>query len=464
MMEMEQERIERFESPDGQMVFQGCYAFSKGEKHLLLGENGNMILINESIYQHILKKECDDDIWFKLLQRRLAIHKEHDISEQQGDILIRPTYFMIDMTSRCNMGCRYCLRDSEDSQEAKVINHEMVIQICRYIAEYCKKNGFEQIYIQPWGGEPLLEKDKIFLIQDEMKKNAILANITVETNGLLLSDSLVRELYNRDIGYGISIDGFSDVHDGQRTLRNGTGTHQKVEQAVKKTREYYGKDTSILATVTKQSVPYIEEVIEYFARDLKLNKIKLNFVHKSVFQQEDEFCVDIKEIETGTKQIFNTIVSLNEKNIDIMEYNLWVRLMNILTNRKIDACISRGCSGGRNMIVFDTKGDIFPCDVTDFPDEKIGSILDDEDLNELIERAIKERSYFTKKESDECADCPWRHFCQGGCTVHVKCAGEEPGMIDRIECTVNKTLYPKIIELILGKPELVNRMVGYEIL
>ena len=463
-MEMKWERMESFESPDEQLVFQECYAFSKGKKHLLLGENGNMILINESIYQHISNKKLDDDIWFKLLQRRLAIHKEHDISAQLEDVLIRPTYFMIDMTSRCNMGCKYCLRDGENPLEATTISNEMVVRICNYIAEYCKKNKLEQIYIQPWGGEPLLEKDKIFLIQDEMERRAVHANITIETNGLLLSDSLIRELYGRDIGYGISIDGFAGVHDGQRTLRNGMGTHQRVEQAVKKTKEYYGEDTSILATVTKQSIPYMKEIIEYFAGDLGLNRIKLNFVHKSVFQQEDEFCVDIDDIKTGTEQIFDTIVSLNEKNVDIMEYNLWVKVMNILTNRKIDACISRGCSGGRSMIVFDTKGDIFPCDVTDFPDEKIGSISDDRDLNELVEKAERERSYFTKKESDECAACPWKHFCQGGCTVHVKCAGGEPGTVDRIECTVNRMIYPKIIELTLDKPELVNRMLGYEIL
>ena len=60
--------------------------------------------------------------------------------------------------------------------------------------------------------------------------------------------------------------------------------------------------------------------------------------------------------------------------------------------------------------------------------------------------------------------CAWKHFCNGGCTVHVKCAGDEPGTVDKIECTINKTIYPKIIELILDQPKLVNRMLGYEIL
>lgn len=463
-MELKQGYLEKFESSDGQLSFCGCYAFSKGKKHLLLGENGNIILINDTIYRKILDNELDEEIWFKLLQRRLAVHKEQDSPSQEESILIRPTYFMIDMTNRCNMGCRYCLRDNKSSLEVKVIDKEMVIRICKYIANYCKKNNIGQAYIQPWGGEPLLEKDKIFLIQEEMQRNGITANITIETNGLLLSDKLMKELYDRNIGYGISIDGFAEVHDGQRTFPNGMGTHERVEQAVRKTQKYYGEHTSVLATATKQSIPYLGEIIEYFAKDLKVNKIKMNFVHKSVFQQEDEFCVDEEDIETGINQMCRKLVSLNEENINIMEYNLWVKMMNILTNRKMDACISRGCSGGRSMIVFDVHGNIFPCDVTDFSEESIGNISDSQDLNKLIQFGIEEKSYFFKKESKECLNCPWRHFCRGGCTVHVKCAGEKPGSIDRIECTANKVLYPKIIELILEKPELVNRMVGYEIL
>lgn len=463
-MEMLQGYIDSFENKDGQIIFEGCYAFSKGEKHLLLGENGNIIILNEALYQKIIERDMDDDLWFKLLQRKLAVHKQNPKATEQPQFQIRPTYFMIDMTSRCNMGCKYCLRDSEKSLESKVINEETIIKICRYIEDYCRKNDIDQVYIQPWGGEPLLEKEKIFLIQKEMTNSGIRVNISIETNGLLLSDSLIKELYDRKIGYGISIDGFAEVHDRQRTLTNGTATHERVEHAVKNTQKYYGEDTSVLATVTKQSVPYLREIVEYFAKCLGLKKIKINFVHKSVFQKDDSFCVDNRDIETGTEQIFDTIISLNECNIDIMEYNLWVKMMNILTNRKMDACISRGCSGGRNMITFDTKGNIFPCDVTDFPEERMGNISESLDLNEMIEKAIKIKSYFAEKKSEECLKCPWKHFCNGGCTVHVKCAGEEPGGIDQIECSANKTVYPKIIELILEKPQLVNHMIGYEIL
>lgn len=463
-MEMKQNYIDAFEDLENSLMFHGCYAFMKSGKALLLGNSGNMILVSEGIYHNITDNKMNDDLWLKLLQRKFAVHKNRDDILCSDDSQVRPTYFMIDMTNQCNMGCRYCLRDTGKRLDTKIIKEETIIQICKYIAEYCRKNDLGQIFIQPWGGEPLLEKEKIYLIQDEMEKSGIKANITLETNGLLLTEQIIKELYDRKIGYGISIDGVACVHDGQRTFSNGAGTHKFVEQAVKKTREIYGDDMSVLATVTRQSVPYIGKIVDYFAKELKLKKIKVNFVHKSVFQQEDEFCVDGKDIKTGIQQLFDHLVMLNENGIEVMEYNVWVKMMNILTNRKMDACISRGCNGGKSMVAFDTEGNIYPCDVTDFPDENIGSIRDGKDLDMLIAEAMETKSYFTNKESDACSNCPWKHFCGGGCTVHVKCAGKKAGSIDEIECAANKALYPKIIEIILEKPALVNQMLGYEIL
>ena len=36
--------------------------------------------------------------------------------------------------------------------------------------------------------------------------------------------------------------------------------------------------------------------------------------------------------------------------------------------------------------------------------------------------------------------------------------------VDDIECSVNRTLYPKLVELILDDPEMMNKIVGYDFL
>ena len=113
------------------------------------------------------------------------------------------------------------------------------------------------------------------------------------------------------------------------------------------------------------------------------------------------------------------------------------------------------------MIAINKNGDIFPCDVTDFPEERLGNISKDRDLIALLEKSAREKPYFKEKKGAECGMCPWWHYCRGGCTVHMKCAAEEQD-VDIIECTINRNLYPQLIALILQEPESMNKLLGYE--
>ena len=150
-------------------------------------------------------------------------------------------------------------------------------------------------------------------------------------------------------------------------------------------------------------------------------------------------------------------------NLEVYEYNIWLKSMNLLTGKKLDVCNSNGCHGGKRMIAIDKHGDIFPCDVTDFPEERLGNIKTDKDLIALLENSVGEKAYFKEKKGNECEKCPWQHYCRGGCTVHMKCATQEQD-VDMIECTINRNLYPKLISLILHEPERMNQLLGYEIL
>lgn len=465
MKEIEMRILPQFENEDGMLRFFTAYAFPYTNRNLILGVNGNMMLIDDELFQMILHQKPDDELWFKLIQRGLAEHnnceKVENASKQER---IVPSFFMIDMTNNCNIGCRYCLREECSSSNSKVLSENNARKIVDYITKYCRKFDLQHISIQPWGGEPLLEKELIFLIQDLFLKAGIHVSIDIETNGILLTDELVRELYRRGITYGISLDGNEKLNDLQRVYRNGGGTYQGIRNAIQLTQKYYGENISVLATITKQTLDYIPEILDHFAQELKLKRVKLNFVHKSGFKDETSYCVDENDVAKGTNAIMDKIIELNENGIPLMEYNFWIKLYNILTNREFDICLSRGCSGGKDMITIDMDGGIFPCDVTDFPEEKIGSIDDTSELPDIVKAAMSKIDYFTLKSDNDCIQCPWKHFCNGGCTVRVKCAGGQRGSIDRNECAANKVMYPRIVRLIQEKPQLVNQLIGFQVL
>lgn len=457
--------IKPYEVEELSIVFKGAHVYLENNKALFIGRNGCILITDIGLYEKISKRQLDDDIGLKLLQRGFAdcmVRNAAEGCQQIESADIDPVFFMIDMTNRCNMKCKYCLRNTGDDSNS--ISDKVLIDICKYIADYCDCENKYKITVQPWGGEPLLEAEKIFMMQQEFEKRKLYPCISIETNGLLLTDELIDKLYEKRIMVSVSIDGYEKIHDMQRTRLSGRPSHSTVENSLKRLHEKYGDNIGIITTLTSNSSNKVEEIINYLVKDLQLKKIKLNFVHRSTFTDNNYLCMSPEQISETTLRIMNTIVELVKNGYQVYEYNIWTKLLNILLNRKGDVCISNGCHGGRKMITFDMNGNIFPCDVTDYPEEKMGSIYDGRSLNEVIKSAMQINKYFKSNETEECGSCPWQCYCKGGCTVHVKCAGFEPPCIDDIECSINTVLYPELVRLILTEPEVINALVGFDIL
>lgn len=462
-MSMKIEKIPAYhiDTIDGTM--QEITVFSESGRNLLLGKNGNMFLCSDEILDEIKNNVIEDKLFVPLVQHGLLSIGDMNQNSDK-DLEVHPVFFMIDMTNRCNMACKYCLREREDSDKAYSISSEMLIKICDYIISYCRQTGEERITIQPWGGEPLLETEKIYKLQDYFEEHGLYPAISIETNGILLNESVLEKMHRRNIWISVSIDGPEKVHDAQRVFTNGKNTHALVEKNLLNLKEKNNGNVSVLITVTKKTYLNIREIIRYFALDLGLHSIKINFVHKSNFVDNDNLCLDKEEISKCTEMVFDTILELNEEGVEIGDYNIYTKMSNLLFHTLSDVCISNGCHGGRRMIAFDQNGGIFPCDVTDYKEECLGNINDNDSLVEVINQAISTHAYFAEKHEQKCDSCPWHVYCRGGCTVHLKTQGLNPPATDDIECAVNSVLYPKMIELILNDPMKVNRLIGREVL
>jgi len=371
---------------------------------------------------------------------------------------------MIDLTDRCNMACRYCLRDSNAVSGSRIMSRRTAERIVSCLAEYCRRQQMDQIVIQPWGGEPLLAAEMIWFIQDALAAEGVQAQFTLETNGLLLTEETCAELYRRRIAVGVSIDGGPAVHDSQRVRLDGSPTFAAAAAGIRRLQKWYGDAVTVIATLTRQSAGGVGGILDYFAGELGLTHIKCNYVHASSFHENLDMCLSPAEIRSCASEILDKVVGYAERGILLNEYNLYTRIINLLVNPQTDACISHGCLGGRRLITFDSEGGIYPCDVTDYPEERLGSVYSGEPLTELLRREIPLKPYFTGKYSEACGTCPWRPYCRGGCTVHTKCLHLPAGSVDPIECAVNRAVYPRLAELILTRPEIINLLAEQEIL
>lgn len=452
--------IPSFSLPSGETVRE-TIAFSAGDRCVLFEkESGHILCTDQAVFDAFTAQNISAGLARKLKSR--CFIRQETMRCNSNACSIKPEFFMVDLTNRCNMQCKYCLRDVNHA--AQSASPKTVEDICSYINEYAATYHPKNISIQPWGGEPLLELDKILTMRRLINPSGTKVHFSIETNGLLLNDEVLKKIYDARIGLGVSIDGHAAIHDEQRISASGMGTHRIVEAHLKKALKLFGERVGTITTITKKSAPHIEHILDYFVQEVELKHVKFNFVHPSLFFDCDDICVDDELIAETILCLLHRLIELIESGYRIEEHNISVKLRNILTNRFTDICHSRGCNGGRRMIAFDRDGNIYPCEMTDMPKEKLGSIYDSGDLTELLAQSAATCDFFCAKKEEICETCEWYIFCRGGCTMRTISCGKRPPMIDRIECAVNRNLYPALMELILNKPDVVNKMLECDFL
>ncbi|MBP3353840.1 MAG: radical SAM protein [Bacteroidales bacterium] len=433
--------------------FKGGYLFKdeiERNGFLLNPENGCSIILSSELCDQLYYQNIEEPLAFKMIQRGLI--ERGNCLECQVKERVQPTFFIFDLTQACNFRCIYCFRHLED--KVRTISDKNLDAITNYIIDYCIKYKIKNFCVQPWGGEPLIAFDKIRRMDNMFKEKGLYPLISIETNASLITEELAEECAIRNIRLGVSIDGFELVQNMHRPLMNGKPSFEKMMRGVKILANNENlKNFGVVTVLTSKSFPYLKEIIEFLATEVKVSCFKLNLVKDNPVMKDAGLCLTKEQVELAEITLLSKLVELNKRGYPITELNVQEKLMNLLVRSKSNICTSRGCMGGTKMIAFDQDGLIYPCDVTDYKKEAIGSVHDKQDLITLVNNAKKSNcDFFNKKHINECDNCPFWFYCKGGCTTAIKYKKGCVEGVDNQECIANKTLYPKLIELILSEP------------
>lgn len=438
---MNQYHLDGFQQDD--FTFYGGTVFSKGGKNFLLGNNGCSILLDDNLMRSLKSATPSDQLMFKMVQHGLAYVPGKHMFRCEKEIEVR--YFIIDLTKCCNFNCIYCFRDS---CETRCMDMPILDGILQYIKTYCESHQLKHISLQMWGGEPLLELPKIRYVAHFFQDSDIKASIDIETNASLVTDEIAKELFELDIHVGVSIDGPPDLHDKQRELLSGGPSSLLVEKGIRNLQKYYGDDIGGITVITKYNFRDIDRILDYFIYHLGLFHMKFNLVRDNIHAEERKLALTTKETEYFLQELIECLDAFQCMGANFSEGNIAIRAKNLLQRSGISCCLSHGCQAGRRIVSFDYKGDVYPCEMIDFPDEKIGSVFETVPLDQQIQAAIHKKRFFIPKKEEKCQECCWWYYCGGGCSSRNRYLKME-GEIDETECLINHILYPKIIEWIL---------------
>ena len=433
---------------DNDFLIDDIYVFTKNNYSFLLGKNGTSMIVSNDILNNIKNKELNENLKIKLLNHGLAELKDIGISISKNES--NNIYFIIDVTKRCNFDCIYCFRNLEDKS---VVDNKTLEDICKYILNIVEEREMKSVTIQVWGGEPLLALDKIDYIYNFFHNANVNLFIDVETNGSLITEEVAKKLKDMNISVGVSLDGNESHQNKQRKLVDGKPTSELVINGIKNLRKFYGDTIGGITVITKYNYQDIDKIIDYFVNKLNIHSMKFNIVRDNPNALEENIGLTKEEIKTFANNLYDTVKKYNSLG-GFQEYNIKTRYDNLIERDNSNYCCSRGCSGGVNIISFDSKGNIYPCEMIDYEDVKIGSIYHDDTISDnksLIEQvsiAKKNNIYFKKKEHKECDNCPWYYYCKGGCTSRILYSKGKM-KYDEVECEFNKVIYERLVNDIL---------------
>lgn len=135
------------------------------------------------------------------------------------------------LTHNCNLRCAYCY--SGEKFGAGMPDQTADLAVDFAVAE-ANRQSADHLEIIFFGGEPLLKFPLLCRIVDRLCNvpNGLRVSFKMSTNGLLLSEEVVRELARRNVFVSISLDGGPEVQDRQRPDALGRGTASRLKDGI----------------------------------------------------------------------------------------------------------------------------------------------------------------------------------------------------------------------------------------
>lgn len=325
-------------------------------------------------------------------------------------IIIKPTY-------ACNFRCRYCYLSNGTKSHTEVFSLEFAKNVVKKIKEAWMPMPQRKLTFIWHGGEPLLwgkenYREILPFMQREMSDFDI--HNTMQTNLSLIDEEYLDILTQYNVRIGFSLDGFREVHDGQRVGIGGTSTFDTIMAKLDLCRSR-GVKPGCIVVGSRKHIGHIPELYR-FLKEHELNfKFNPLFISGEAKQNSDEYGITAQEYADMCIELFD--LWFDDPNGKIKESNFIEIASNIATGHCSGCMFGRNCQD--NFLAIAPTGDVMPCGR--FCDDSLLQYsygnLHQESFSDILPR-IKQSEIYHRAEhiaNSECARCKWYNICHGGC-------------------------------------------------
>jgi uncharacterized protein len=141
---------------------------------------------------------------------------------------------------RCNLSCDYCyvyaMADQSWRKRPPLMQPHVWRAAARRIAEHVRTHRLTGVRVILHGGEPLLAgRERLLALVADVRAalpGGCHLRVGLQTNGVLLTESVLADLHDHGIEIGVSLDGTAVDNDRRRRHPDGRGSYDAVHAAL----------------------------------------------------------------------------------------------------------------------------------------------------------------------------------------------------------------------------------------
>jgi radical SAM protein with 4Fe4S-binding SPASM domain len=310
-----------------------------------------------------------------------------------------PPSIFWEITSRCNLLCRHCVVASSDTASSGELSTERALEL---IDEWAHA-GVRDITFS--GGEPLLRKDFFDLASAAKQQNL---ELSLATNGTLITPSVARTLKNLAIDVQISLDGSTpDVYGRVR------GNAERFDDVIAGIRNLLDEavNLTIGTVLTRNNVDDIDSILEFVEKTGVPSFRIIPFIPSGRGRENLDLELDPREM----KKVY---AKLREKrfisSVNILPFEFECTF-SAPSAEPVDPSRPNECGGAIHYCTVTPTGEVLPCHYFE------GVVTDSVQNRPFMEVWQKSRflNYFRSIEIGDirghCGECGWLSECRAGC-------------------------------------------------
>ncbi|WP_186146224.1 cyclophane-forming radical SAM/SPASM peptide maturase YhhB [Burkholderia gladioli] len=180
------------------------------------------------------------------------------------------TSFLLKVASRCNLDCDYCYMYHHADQSWRsmppILSHEHRNAFALQLSAYVKHANLRRCVAVFHGGEPLLMGAAELAAFAQQLRTAVggdvQLDVSLQTNGLLLTSDSLEMLRHADVGVSLSLDGPKEVNDLHRTTRKGRSSYARTLGALELLKTVPDTFTGVISVIDPRVPP--RNLLEFF--------------------------------------------------------------------------------------------------------------------------------------------------------------------------------------------------------